>query len=92
MKLFLLIGAALLACTAVMPVTQRPDPGDPMQDVRAADIAIDAAAMALRVEPSVSSREALTASINNCLNLRSQVGPVEIDRYIDCKPSLKGIA
>ena len=92
MKLFLLIGAALLACTAVMPVTQRPDPGDPMQDVRAADIAIDAAAMALRVEPSVSNREALTASINNCINLRSQIGPVEIDRYIDCKPNLKGNA
>ena len=92
MKLFLLIGAALLAYTAVMPVAQRPDPGDPMQDVRAADIAIDAAAMALRVEPSVSNRESLTASINNCLNLRSQIGPVEIDRYIDCKPNLKGNA
>ena len=75
-----------------MPVTQRPNPSDLMQDVRAADIAIDAAAMALRVEPSASNREALTASINNCLNLRSQVGPVEIDRYIDCQPSLKGIA
>ena len=92
MKLFLLIGSALLACTALMPVTQLPNPSDPMQDVRAADIAIDAAAMALRVEPSASNREALTASINNCLNLRSQVGPVDIDRYIDCKPSLKGNA
>ena len=92
MRPLLLIGSALLACTAVMPVTQRPDPGDLMQDVRAADIAIDAAAMALRVEPSASNREALTASINNCLNLRSQVGPVEIDRYADCKPNLKGIA
>ena len=75
-----------------MPVTQRPNPRDPMQDVRAADIAIDAAAMALRVDPSTSNREALTASINNCLNLRNQLGPVEIDRYIDCKPNLKGNA
>ena len=90
MKSFLLIGAALLAYTAVMPVTQRRDPGDLMQDVKAADIAIDAAAMALRVEPSVSNRDALTASINNCLNLRNQIGSVEIDRYIDCKPNLKG--
>ena len=92
MKPFLLIGAALLACTAVMPVTQRPDPGDLVQDVRAADIAIDAAAMALRVDPSASNREALTASINNCLNLRSRLGSVGIDRYIDCQPNLKGNA
>lgn len=90
MKPFLPMGSALLACTALMPATQRLNPGDLMQDVRAADIAIDAAAMALRVEPSVSNRESLTASINNCINLRSQVGPVEIDRYIDCKPNLKG--
>ena len=92
MKSFLIIGSALLACTAATPVTQRPDPGDLMQDVKAADIAIDAAAMALQVEPSVSNREALTASINNCINLRSQIGPVEIDRYIDCQPNLKGNA
>ena len=92
MKPFLIIGSALLACMAVMPVTQRSNPSDLMQDVRAADIAIDAAAMALRVEPSASNREALTASINNCLNLRSQVSPVEIDRYTDCRPSLKGSA
>ena len=92
MKPFLIICSALLACTAVMPVAQRPDPWDLVQDVRAADIAIDAAAMALRVEPSVFNRESLTASIINCLNLRNQLGPVEIDRYIDCKPNLKGNA